>query len=439
MRETAGQPKYRRLRDTLTALVRDLPDGAALPTERELCQTFAVSRSTVRQALHQLEVEQKVVRRQGRGTFAARPKVEQPLELTSHTEDMQARGMVPGSKLIDVRRVAAEGEPAAMLGVAVGSELLRIERLRLADGDPMAIEVLFVDGARFDGISAALGEHASFYQLLHATYGVELASAEETIEAVVAGTREAELLGSRPGAPLLLLSRRTLDTAGRPTEFVRSLYRGDRVRFRTNLRRPPGGSDRTPGTLLRDAVPADAPALGSVFIAAWREAYPGIVDAAILAALDPDEVTDWLQSLLDSVGRTMVVAEDPAGRVVGFTRFGEDPDDPRRGQVYALYVHPGAAHRGIGHALLGHAVERLSADRPASVSLWVFERNHRARRLYASLGFTPDGARRIDPRYRADEVRLLRPWDGRPAIRELPSAPAAVGLQAMDGPRRTHG
>ena len=93
--------------------------------------------------------------------------------------------MVPGSKLIDVSRVPANSEVASALRLGEGTEVLQIERLRLADGDPIAIEVLYLNAERFDGISAALGESASFYQLLHSDYGVELASAEETIEAVV--------------------------------------------------------------------------------------------------------------------------------------------------------------------------------------------------------------------------------------------------------------
>src|SRR5207244_13285930 len=89
----SGRHKYLQLRDLLAVLVRQLPPGAALPTERELTDRFGVSRSTVRQALTRLEAEQRIFRRQGSGTYVAEPKIEQPLELVSHTEYMRARGL----------------------------------------------------------------------------------------------------------------------------------------------------------------------------------------------------------------------------------------------------------------------------------------------------------------------------------------------------------
>jgi GntR family transcriptional regulator len=405
--EKGSQPKYRQLREALLERIRGLPEGAALPTERELCADFGVSRATVRHALQRLEGEQRIYRRQGKGTFVARVKIEQRLGLTSHTEEMRARGMVPGSKLIDVSRVAASAEVAGALRLAEGSEVLQIERLRLADGDPIAIEVLYLNAERFDGISAALGESGSFYQLLHSDYGVELASAEETIEAVIAGPREAKLLGCGQAAPLLLLSRLSLDTSGRPTEYVRSLYRGDRFRFRRHLER---GADGAPDTALadlslREAVEADAPALASVFVSSWQAGYPGIVDDAVIAALDEREVADWLLPMASGNTRT-VLAESADGAVLGWLRYGDDPDDARNGHIYSLYVRPSAGGRGVGRRLLEHGIE---ASDGRAVTLWVFEANARARRLYGSAGFSPDGGRRVEEEYGAQEIHLTRP------------------------------
>ena len=231
-------PKYQSVHDALLVSIERQPAGTAMPTERELCLTFGVSRATVRQALGQLEIEQRIYRRQGKGTFVARPKIEQRLELMSHTEGMRESGIVPSSKLLDVRRFPAGLDVGAQLELSPKAEVLRIERLRLADGDPIAIEVLYLNADRFDGITSALSDNASLYQLLSSNYGVELASAEETIEAVVAEGREAGLLKCQPGMPLLMLSRRSMDTSDQPTEFVRSLYRGDRYRFQTGLQRP---------------------------------------------------------------------------------------------------------------------------------------------------------------------------------------------------------
>jgi GntR family transcriptional regulator len=403
-----AQPKSRRLREAVLELIRERVPGAALPTERELCSEYGVSRATVRHVLQGLEAEQRIFRRQGKGTFVALAKIEEPLGLTGHTEGMRARGIVPGSKLITVSRVEAGVEVATALRLDPEAEVLRIERLRLADGEPIALEVLFLNAERFDGITASLGDDVSFYQLLRSDYGVELDSAEETIEAVVAGTREARLLGCSPGSALLQLSRLTTDTQLRPIEYVQSLYRGDRFRFRQHLERRSHG-DLSPA--LRPGDAADADGLADVFIAAWRDAYPGVVDDEILAALDHETIAAWLADEVGASGTTMV-AEAADGSVVGFIRFGEDPDGSPNGYVHSLYVHPRAGGRGTGRRLLEHAVGALTAARHPAVTLWVFEANERARRFYAAAGFVPDGSRRVEEEWKADEIHLVRPSAG---------------------------
>lgn len=227
------------VREALVELIQDLPPGSTMPTEREFSERFGVSRGTVRMALARLEAEQRVNRFQGKGTFVAKPKMDQMLELTGHTEHMRARGMEPGSRLIAVARGPAETRITSALGMSPGDEVLKVERVRLTDGDPVAIETLHLEARRFNGVAAMLGESQSLYELLRARYGIELSWAEETIEAVVAHDREASLLGIASGSPLLLLCRVSYDPIGRPVEFVRSLYRADRFRFRTRLR-PPG-------------------------------------------------------------------------------------------------------------------------------------------------------------------------------------------------------
>lgn len=244
-------PKYQSVHDELVQVIEELPTGSTMPTERELCQKFGVSRSTVRQALGQLEIEQRIFRRQGKGTFVAMAKTEQRLELMSHTERMRARGISPSSKLIDVRRIPAGIDVGEMLSIRAEEEVLRIERLRLADGEPIAIQVVFLNATRFDGISAVLNDDASLYQLLSSQYGVELTSAEESIEAVVAERREAVLLRCQPGMPLLMLSRRTLDAQGQPIEYVRSYYRGDRYKFQTGLQLPHHETSESPEGSMR--------------------------------------------------------------------------------------------------------------------------------------------------------------------------------------------
>jgi GntR family transcriptional regulator len=409
---SVNAPKYQSVHDAILLSIEGLPAGSAMPTERELCSTYGVSRATVRQALGQLEIEQRIFRRQGKGTFVARPKIEQSLELMSHTEGMRSRGISPSSKLIDVRRIPAGIDVGLQLDLSPKAEVLRIERLRLADGEPIALEVLFLNADRFDGITSALGDNASLYQLLSSNYGVELASAEETIEAVVAEGREAGLLKCQPGMPLLMLSRRTLDTNGQITEFVRSLYRGDRYRFQTGLQRPRQGISAqvkgSEGLTLRKANESDAPALASVFIDAWRDGYRGVVDDAIIDALEHTEVSSWLAGVVSDTTATTLVAERSDGEIVGFARFGEDADDSSTGHLFALYVAPSAARRGVGRLLLDRVISELDPDSTRAITLWVFEANERAQRLYRGAGFEASGRGRVEEEYRAQEIQMRR-------------------------------
>jgi GntR family transcriptional regulator len=433
-RDHAARPKYRVLRDALSELIDELPAGAAIPTERELCERFSVSRATVRQALDRLTSEQRIVRHQGKGTFVARRKLEQPLELTSHTEYARTRGIDPASRLVAVRRVAASTEVAERLGIDPEAEVLQIERVRLADGEALAIELLHLDAGRFGLVASSMDESQSLYDLLRNRYRVELDSAEETIEAVAAPEREADLLGIAPGSPVLLCSRQSFDAAGRPVEYVRAHYRGDRLRFRTRLR--PGTSAAAalpPGTRFRLAEPDDAPALARVFVSSWRDGYPGIVEQSVLDGLDEADIADWLSRVMSSNGLTTWVVASAGEEVVAFSRHGEDPDDARRGHIYSLYVLPEAGGKGIGRALLEHSLQVLSGRGLTTVTLWVFEGNLRAQRLYNSLGFGPDGARRVEPEYGAQEIRMRRPAPPAPA-RPVELSTTADPLSAQPGP-----
>lgn len=236
---TRGQrePKYWALKRHLLDLLETLPAGSPIPTERALATEFAVSRTTVRQALADLTVEGRLHRVQGKGTFAAEPKLAQPLRMSSYTEDMRAQGRVPSSTLLDLVELPAEADLAALLGIRIGGKVLRLHRLRLADAEPMALETTHLPLNRFRGLRKHVSGGGSLYAVLREQYGVEMDRAEETIETALAGPQEAELLGADVGMPMLLLSRHSFTADGRPVEFVRSIYRGDRYKFVTNLSR----------------------------------------------------------------------------------------------------------------------------------------------------------------------------------------------------------
>jgi GntR family transcriptional regulator len=231
-------PKYYGMKQYVLELTRTLPAGSPVPPERTLSVEFGASRTTVRQALQELVLEGRVVRIQGKGTFVAKPKLVQELRLTSYTEDMRAQGLEPTSTLLEIGYVLADEVLSERLAIKLRARVLRIERLRLANGEPMAIEATHLSAKRFPGLRRQLERSNSLYAALSEKYGVRLLDAEETIETVPAPPREAHLLGTDVGVPLLLLSRHSRSDDGQPIEYVRSLYRGDRYKFVAHLRRP---------------------------------------------------------------------------------------------------------------------------------------------------------------------------------------------------------
>src|SRR5216117_4442810 len=142
------EPKYYRLKRHLTELTRTQPPGSPVPPERTLAVEFGTSRTTVRQSLQELVVEGRLERIQGKGTFVAKPKVSQALQLTSYTEDMRAQGLEPTSQLLDIGYITADDTLAGLLDISAGGRVLRIERLRLASGEPMAIETTHLSAKR---------------------------------------------------------------------------------------------------------------------------------------------------------------------------------------------------------------------------------------------------------------------------------------------------
>ncbi|MCH0538288.1 GntR family transcriptional regulator [Streptomyces sp. MUM 203J] len=235
---SARVPKYYRLKRHLLEMTETMPPGTPVPPERTLATEFDTSRTTVRQALQELVVEGRLERIQGKGTFVAKPKVSQALQLTSYTEDMRAQGLEPTSQLLDIGYVTADDTLAVLLDIQPGGRVLRIERLRLASGEPMAIETTHLSAKRFPALRRSLAKYTSLYTALAEVYDVRLAEAEETIETSLATPREAGLLGTDVGLPMLMLSRHSYDEQGAPVEWVRSVYRGDRYKFVARLKRP---------------------------------------------------------------------------------------------------------------------------------------------------------------------------------------------------------
>ena len=233
------EPKYYLVKRHLLELIAELAPGAPVPTERELAELAGTSRTTVRQALSELVTEGRLMRRQGSGTYVAEPKLAWPLQMSSFTEQAASSGLKVETTLVSAERIPATPEIAELLDLKVGAQVHRIERLREVNGSPMALEQSHLSAKRFPGLAKALRQAGSLYQVLHEQFGVWPQSAVETIETAPASPREAGLLATDTGAPMLILSRHSMDSDGQPVEWVRSWYRGDRYTFVARLGTPP--------------------------------------------------------------------------------------------------------------------------------------------------------------------------------------------------------
>lgn len=228
--------KQSHTRQQVLDLIERLGVGTAIPSERQLSADLGVSRLTLRAALDDLAREGYLVRRRGSGTYVQHPKISQELTITSFSDDMRRRGMEPGSRTLSMTTTHAGARLGRFLNVSPSEEIVVVKRLRLADGETMAIETLHIPEALVPGLTpkALTG---SFYELLRDRYGVVIAGGTQAIEPTVTNEEESAALGVPLHSPAFLFERTSRDEAGRTVEYVQSVYRGDRYRIVTELSR----------------------------------------------------------------------------------------------------------------------------------------------------------------------------------------------------------
>ena len=229
-------PLYFQIAENLKQAIEDgtLKPGERLDNELDLTERLGVSRPTVRQAVQRLVDQGLVVRRRGLGTVVVAPRILRSVALTSLYDDLSAEGRHPATTVLAVRDIEADGEIASILALPSGARMLSVERLRLADGTPLAIMRNYLPAGLLENRKEDALEKTGLYELLRGQ-GVQLHAGEQVIGARQATAHEAKLLAATRGATVLTMTRTTFDADGRPVEHGSHAYLADRYSFKMTL------------------------------------------------------------------------------------------------------------------------------------------------------------------------------------------------------------
>jgi GntR family transcriptional regulator len=233
-------PLYAQVENVITDRITDgsLPPGTRLPSEDDLVQEYAVSRTTIRAAIQSLVQRGLVEIRRGKGTFVTHPKITQELtELTGFVEDMQALGRHAKAKVLDQQVVAANQVVARQLALPQGTPVVRIQRIRLADAIPLSFDETYLPRQLGEKVMADNLETEPIFSLLEQKYRTPLVEAEYRLEAVCADPTVATALCIDAGSPIFLIERTSYSIGHRPVDYEKLHYRGDQIRFVTRLMR----------------------------------------------------------------------------------------------------------------------------------------------------------------------------------------------------------
>ncbi len=227
-------PLYAQLKEELIAAIArgELAPGDRLPSQRELAERHGMSHMTVRHAIDELCHEGVVYVIPGKGLYVAQPKLDAESDpLLSFTEEMTRRGQKASSQVLGAEMVAASTVLARTLGLEVGARLVRLARLRLVDGMPMALQTSYLPHVLCPGLLEHDLGRSSLYEVLRSVYGLHLARSRRTAEAMLADAESAAALGLTRPAALLVVDQITYLDSGAAVEFSRTAYRGDLYRL----------------------------------------------------------------------------------------------------------------------------------------------------------------------------------------------------------------
>jgi GntR family transcriptional regulator len=234
-------PNYYRLESHLRESIRSgaLKPGDSVPPESQLCQQFAVSRTTVRQALARLVFEGLIERHRGRGSFVAEPRLEHSKPLLSFEEEMRARGATTSIKLLDMRTEGAEGKVAERLGLTEGTPVVVLERLRFVNGQVVGYEIRYLPKSIGEALTPDEIHHQPLVPALRRILGKPRTCLSLHVTARTARRKEAGVLKAKPGAAVLVREHTWYYEPEGPMQYGRSVFRGDRYQMSVDFTATP--------------------------------------------------------------------------------------------------------------------------------------------------------------------------------------------------------
>ena len=233
-------PLYFQIQQQLLQLIRSgrFRPGNPLPSEEVISRRLRVSRMTARQALKSLCSQGVAYSQRGKGTYVAEIKLEKNFrQVLSFSEEMEARGSRPHSKVTSFEITSADQAAAGALRLVPGEKLIQLRRVRMADSLPMGVECTCLPLRLCPDLMDKFDPRTSLYRTLSEVYEIQIVKADEVVEAGLASAEEARLLRISKGSPVFLFTRTAYVESGEPVEYVKSTFRGDRYKIANRLSR----------------------------------------------------------------------------------------------------------------------------------------------------------------------------------------------------------
>ena len=233
-------PLHYQIKEILQEMIENevLKPGESIPTERELCKVQGVSRMTVNKAIMSLVNEGLIYREQGKGTFVAYPKVNREISpLKSFSEQMEQNGVISRSEILSFKVIKATKKYKIELKMPESeTKIIEIKRVRFSDEQPVAIETALLPHYLFDGMTRAMIEDKSLYEIFRKHYGYKLDKAKQTIEPTQLNEYESKLLNQEDSALALIFSQTTYLENGIPIEYTKATFRSDKYKYQITLK-----------------------------------------------------------------------------------------------------------------------------------------------------------------------------------------------------------